>query len=654
MKSATLLSAFALSASIGTLLAQALHAADKLAAAPVYRSPLHLAFSPDGRLLVAGDHTAAAAVFFDVTAGKAIREVPLHGEPAGVAFSADGKLTYVAECTAGTVAEIDGDGEVTRRLKVGSWPMGLAIAPRRGRLLVTDAATNAVSIVELSGGRQLARLPVGRSPRPIAITPDERIAVVANQLPAGNPANPAVAATVTLIDLETGKRTADIRLPPNSINALGVAVSPDGKWAYVTHNLARAMMPTEQIEFGWINANALTTIDLTQQTLYATILLDRFNNAAANPWGVAVSPDGATLWIAFSGTHQVGRLDLARMHALLRKELPEIARQRQARPDEQGESTTRGSMAYSDSWQIGIKDPTSVEIVISAMPPEYGHGRFLSRVFRRIDLPGNGPRGLGVSPDGKRVAAAMYYSGDIVWIDVDRVKVARTTPLGNQPSPDEARRGESIFHDAKYCFQHWLTCSTCHPDGRSDGLNWDLLNDGIGDMKNTKSLLLSDRTPPMMARGIRPDMEAAVAGGFQFILFQEPKPEDRRAVEAYLRAMQPADSPFLVDGRLSQQAEVGKAIFASPETRCAVCHRGPLLTDLRLYDVGTRLPGDEPSRFDTPTLIELWRNAPYLHHGRARTLQEVFTHWNRGDKHGKTSHLSREEINALAEYLRSL
>lgn len=652
MKSVTLLTTFALAASIGT---PAPHAADKLAAASTaYRSPLHVAFSPDGRLLAASDHTAPAAVFFDVAAGKAIREVPLHGEPAGLAFSADGKLTYVAECTAGTVAEIDGDGEVTRRLKVGSWPVGLAIAPRRRRLLVTDAATDAVSIVELSGGRQLARVPVGRSPRQIAITPDERMAVVANQLPAGNAANPAVAATVTLIDLETGKQTADIRLPPNSINALGVAISPDGKWAYVTHNLARAMMPTEQIEFGWINANALTTIDLTQQALYATILLDRFNNAAANPWGVAVSPDGATLWIAVSGTHQLGRLDLARMHALLRKELPEIARQRQARSDDRDESTTRGSMAYSDSWQIGIEDPTSVEIVISAMPPEYGHGRFLGRVFRRIDLPGNGPRGLGVSPDGKRVAAAMYYSGDVAWIDVDRVKVARTTPLGNQPAPDEARRGESIFHDAKYCFQHWLSCSTCHPDGRSDGLNWDLLNDGIGDMKNTKSLLLSDCTPPMMARGIRPDMEAAVAAGFQFILFQEPKPEDRRAVETYLRTMQPADSPFLVDGRLSQQAEVGKAIFESQKTQCAVCHRGPLLTDLRLHDVGTQLPGDEAGRFDTPTLVELWRNAPYLHHGRARTLQEVFTHWNCGDEHGETSHLSREEIDALAEYLRSL
>ncbi|MCH5373875.1 MAG: hypothetical protein JJ992_07860, partial [Planctomycetes bacterium] len=641
-------------ATIGASLVQALNAADKPAAAPIYRSPLQVAFSPDGRLLAASDHTAAAAVFFDVASGKAIREVALQGKPAGIAFSADGKFTYVAECTAGTVAEIDGDGEVMRRLKVGPWPMGLAVAARRGRLLVTDAATNVVLIVELSGGRSLARVPVGHWPGQIAITPDERIAVVANRLPAGNPADPTVAALVTLIDLETGERAADIRLPPNSVNVQDVAVSPDGKWAYLTHNLARAMMPTEQIEFGWINANALTTIDLTRQTLHATILLDRFNDAAANPWGVAIAPNGETLWIALSGTHQLGRLDLARMHALLRQELPEITRQRQARSDEQTESTTRGSMAYSDSWQIGIKDPTSVEIVISAMPPEYGQGRFLGCVFQRFDLPGNGPRGLGVSPDGKRVAAAMYYSGDIAWIDADAVKVARTTPLGNQPAADEARRGESIFHDAEYCFQRWLTCSTCHPDGRSDGLNWDLLNDGIGDMKNTKSLLLCDRTPPMMARGVRPNMEAAVAAGFKFILFQEPKAEDRRAVESYLRTMQPAVSPFLVHGRLSHSAEVGKIVFESPETRCAACHRAPLFTDLHLHNVGTQLPGDEAVAIDTPTLVELWRNAPYLHHGQAGTLQEVFTRWNRDDKHGKTSHLSSEEIDALAKYLRSL
>jgi len=43
-----------------------------------------------------------------------------------------------------------------------------------------------------------------------------------------------------------------------------------------------------------------------------------------------------------------------------------------------------------------------------------------------------------------------------------------------------------------------------------------------------------------------------------------------------------------------------------------------------------------------------------LHDGRAKTLKEVFTEFNPEDKHGQTSHLSDEELQALVEFLKSL
>ena len=78
------------------------------------------------------------------------------------------------------------------------------------------------------------------------------------------------------------------------------------------------------------------------------------------------------------------------------------------------------------------------------------------------------------------------------------------------------RKGEMLFNDATICFQQWQSCVSCHPGGgRLDGLNWDLVNDGIGNTKNTKSLLLAHKTPPAMIRGIRENAEAAVRAGFQ-------------------------------------------------------------------------------------------------------------------------------------------
>lgn len=79
-------------------------------------------------------------------------------------------------------------------------------------------------------------------------------------------------------------------------------------------------------------------------------------------------------------------------------------------------------------------------------------------------------------------------------------------------------KGDMYFHDATICFQNWQSCATCHPnDARMDGLNWDLLNDGMGNPKNTKTLLLSHQTPPCMATGIRKNAEVAVRSGVKYM-----------------------------------------------------------------------------------------------------------------------------------------
>jgi cytochrome c peroxidase len=76
-----------------------------------------------------------------------------------------------------------------------------------------------------------------------------------------------------------------------------------------------------------------------------------------------------------------------------------------------------------------------------------------------------------------------------------------------------------------------------------------------------------------------------------------------------------------------------------------------------MHDVGTG--HDDPTekmepKYDTPTLIGVYRTAPYLHHGKAATLEEVLTTRNAQDQHGKTSHLTREQISDLVEFLKAL
>jgi cytochrome c peroxidase len=188
-----------------------------------------------------------------------------------------------------------------------------------------------------------------------------------------------------------------------------------------------------------------------------------------------------------------------------------------------------------------------------------------------------------------------------------------------------------------------------------DALNWDLLNDGTGNPKNNKSLLLAHRTPPSMSLGIRQDAGFAVRAGIRHILFTTQPPEVASSMDAYLKSLRPVPSPYLRSGVLTEGARRGKAIFFSRRADCARCHPEGRFTDLRQYDVGTVGPLDaSDDRFDTPTLVETWRTAPYLHDGSAATLREVFAARNPRDQHGRTSHLSSAQLDDLVEYLLSL
>jgi len=70
--------------------------------------------------------------------------------------------------------------------------------------------------------------------------------------------------------------------------------------------------------------------------------------------------------------------------------------------------------------------------------------------------------------------------------------------------------------------------------------------------------------------------------------------------------------------------------------------------------VGPGRDREQEEPFDTPTLAEVWRTAPYLHDGRAATLADMLTKFNPGDRHGATAKLSREQLDDLVEYVLSL
>jgi YVTN family beta-propeller protein len=580
-----------------------------------YLGPNAVVASKDGRVLYVAAQDAGLILVLDVSSRQVAGSLPLPGKPTGLVLSPDGSKLYVTCGGARSVAVVIeiASGNTVATIPVGHTATGPSVAPDGKILCVANRFDNDVSIIDLAGRTQVARVPVPREPVASAITPDGKSLLVANHLPDDRSDSFYVTAIVTIIDLATLEATL-VRLPNGSTGLRGLCLSPDGRHAFVTHVLGNYELVPAQVVGGWTNTNVLSVIDTTNKKLVDTVLLDDASLGAANPWGVASSADGKWLSIAHAGTDELSVIDAPALLAKL------------------------SGGQYTSPPASGIPHSRSI----------------LTGLRRRIELPGKGPRGLAIV--GSTAYVAAYFSDTVCVVELEPGASGNvaTIALGPAPQHSTGRRGEMLFHDATICYQHWQSCASCHPDARTDGFNWDLTNDGVGNPKNTRSMLLAHRTPPAMSWGVRPSAEAAVRSGLAHILFADQPEADAAAIDAYLKLLQPVPSPYLVDGRLSPAARRGKELFESDEVGCAKCHPPPLYTDLLTYDVGTQSSYDHRATFDTPTLVESWRTAPYLHDGRYGTIKELIAEGRHGATRGNVDALDERQIDDLAEFVLSL
>jgi len=618
-------------------MAAALSAGSSAATAPPsYLGPVALVASEETDRLFVACADARKILEVDLAADRVARHLAMPGEPTGLAISRDGtRLVVTCGGQKSTVCVVDPTAmKVIAKIPAGHTAVGPVISPDRQRLYVCNRFDNDVSVIDLAAGKELARVPAIREPVGGAITADGRSVLAINHLPADAADSFFVTAVVTAIDTRTHRATT-IRLPNGATGVRGICITPVGRYALITHILSNYELVPAQLDFGWTNINALSVIDAAELKLVNTIALDDMYQGAANPWGLACTADGQRLGIAHAGTHELSVIDWP---AVQRRLLgPSHGAASRAEEENGGRRGETGG-AYGLPTLNGI--PNSMGI--------------MTGLRQRIELAGKGPRGVAVVDS--RMYVAGYFSDTIDVVDISGGKPARlkTIALGPQPQLTERRFGELLFHDATICYQHWQSCSTCHPDARADVLNWDLLNDGVGNPKNTKSMLLAHRTPPSMATGVRATGEAAVRAGIEHTLFTDRPEAEAAAIDVYLRALKPVPSPYLVDGRLSPAAQRGRRLFESEAVGCARCHPAPLYTDLSMHDVDSRGPYDFGERFDTPTLIESWRTAPYLHDGRHTTIEELIVEGRHALSRSRLERLDRRQIADLVEFVLSL
>jgi len=262
---------------------------------------------------------------------------------------------------------------------------------------------------------------------------------------------------------------------------------------------------------------------------------------------------------------------------------------------------------------------------------------------------------------------AERLQDSILVMDTESLEPRGRIVLGDGGDRDRLRRGERLFTDASYTFQNQFSCRSCHADGHVDGLSYDFDIDGIGDnLLDNRSLLGVGGTAPFKWNGKNTSLEMQCGPRFAKVLMRtDPFPEDKlRDLTAFIRSRPPVRTRRADDQEMTEAQQRGRDLFFATHTpsgeeipyfsRCSSCHRPPLYT-LRLpFSVGTKSASDGSGLFDSPHLLGIGSTAPYLHDGRAKTLEEIWTVYSTHDEHGMTSYMSKIQLNDLVEYLKTL
>ena len=593
-------------------------------AAVEYKTPFNLTVSADGRRLFIACEASDELLVADTATRGVVAEVEVGNLPHGVCLSLDGGVAYVSNRGDDTVSLVDlAQMREVDTIVVGDEPHGLATDATGQLLYVANAGSADISVVDLRERREVKRLSAARGAWGVSRSPVGGEIYVTNNLSHFVPFRTPSRSEVTIV---TGERSmVDNRIMIPEANLVqGIDVSPDGEFALVTLIRTKNLIPMTRVLQGWVMTNGIGVV--WRDGRVDQLLLDEPDNYFADPTDVVMTPDGQLAFITGGGVDQVAVVDIGRMRALL--------------------------------------DTASEEDRRHLLPNHLGVTTEF--VEQRIAV-GRNPRGLAVSPDGRFIYVAEALDDAVAVIDVARREKVATIDLGGPEEITLARRGEGIFHSAEVTYGRQFSCHSCHPDGGIDNITYDIEPDGIGvnpvDNRTLRGIL---DTAPFKWTGKNPTISRQCGPRLAvfFTRIDPFTPDQVVALESYIRTIPRNPNRYRVGDELTPAQRRGKALFersvtnageAIPvEGRCSGCHPAPYFTNREKVSVGTASKLDTHDVFDVPHLNNIYESAPYLHDGRAETLEEIWTRFNPNDEHGVTNDMTKDQLNDLIEYLKTL
>lgn len=594
---------------------------------PHHDAPGGIVISPDGKTMFIALDDMDEVAEADLTSLAVTRRAKVPGGPFGLALDATGKRLFVTCRHHDQVAVLDTrDLKEQGRISVGIRPTDVAFCqtPEGERLIVPNSGSDDISVLSVSPLRELQRTAAGREPYAVALSDDGRRVYIANRMAVHDGILSPPASEVTVLDPANG-HVLDREQLDSAHLAEGIAKVPVRGWMLNSLVSVHNLVPITQVKDGWVMSTGMA---ISQEDGEVTqVPLDEANAYFSDPSGVVASPDGKRAYVAAGGADVVTVIDLDRLGAWL------------AHADAAERSDAIENMALSYRYVVA-RIPTGCD-----------------------------PRHLALSPDGRRLFVAERLNDSVLVVDTVSLKPVGRIVLGDGGLNDPIRLGERVFTRAKYTFQGQFACRSCHPGGHVDGLSYDFDGSGVGDnLLDNRSLHGVAGTAPFKWNGKNPTLQFQDGPRFARVLMKtDPIPTPQlNELATFIEHLPPTRTiPWSRVGKpLTLAEERGRELFfATKRTdgtpipralRCDTCHRPPLFTDRLLSSVGTAPTPEFKDGVDTPHLIGIGASAPYLHDGRARTLEEIWTTYQTNDMHGVSSYWTKEQLNDLVEYLKTL
>jgi len=592
-----------------------------------YYSPFNLALSPDGKYLYVVAEEGNALLVVNTEKNKVTREIKVGVRPHSVVVSRDGETAYVSNQWSDNVSVIDLEEYIVKdTLRTGGGPAGLILSADGNSLYSANSFSSDLSIIDLTSGVERNRLFTGNNPTGVQISPDGNQVLVTSRRTLGLPYGDTLRCELTVVN-DKKQRVAERLDIKQAYMMENIAFTPSGDLVIIPLIRPKNNVPTIQIERGWMMTNGIGIIEQKPSGRTIQLLLDEPNAYFADPFDIAITPDGKKAFVSHAGVDRISVIDIDSVRKLI------------------SESDDRMLTAYSN--YLGI----SSRIVIRRIPT------------------GANPKGMALSPDGKKLYVAEHLEDRIAVISTESLETIGNIPLGGPRRITVAREGRRLLNNAGGTFQTQYSCYTCHPDAHEDGLVYNMASKDMGrNMTNTQSLRNIGDTPPYKWNGKNQSIYKQDGMRFSTVLTRNEafSYKELDAITAYIMSGVPNPPNLLYNpnGELTEAQKRGKELFERTHdskgyeipvvNRCVTCHPAPYFTNKKMADVGTLAASDDSILFDTPHLNNILYSPPYLHDGRAATLEEIWTLYGKTEQHGAVNDLNKIQLNDLVEYLKSL